>query len=316
MTGPLRDTHVPKGPCHDTRTCITSLTATSARRRAKPAKRATTSTSSSPTSRKARPDSTPTHSGLWESSRGSRKVGEWVDLLDLLTAVGKTVWVHGHSRLYDPRNARDRRTLLEDAVDSEYEVAKSSDRILRTTRNNAAEGRPHGQAPFGYIRVYNERTRALIGQEPHLRRRLWSRKCSTGSSKGTLSPRSRRTSRHAAFETAPESRTDKRICGSGRSTRPTQAGASTRRRCGARRLEPGVTGIDAIWEPLVSRGDFLAVQEILSNPSRKTGSRPGRARHLVSMIARSRTVWERHGCPHSPGQRGIQVPEAWVRHRR
>jgi hypothetical protein len=182
MTGPLRDTHVPKGPCHDTRTCITSLTATSARRRAKPAKRATTSTSSSPTSRKARPDSTPTHSGLWESSRGSRKVGEWVDLLDLLTAVGKTVWVHGHSRLYDPRNARDRRTLLEDAVDSEYEVAKSSDRILRTTRNNAAEGRPHGQAPFGYIRVYNERTRALIGQEPHLRRRLWSRKCSTQGS--------------------------------------------------------------------------------------------------------------------------------------
>ncbi|MGH3853432.1 MAG: recombinase family protein [Pseudonocardiaceae bacterium] len=42
---------------------------------------------------------------------------------------------------------------------------------------------------------------------------------------------------------------------------------------------------DGQWPPLVSRADWLAVQRLLRDPERKT-TRPGRAKHLLSLIAR------------------------------
>lgn len=88
---------------------------------------------------------------LWESSRGSRRVGEWATLLDLLEDRSKRVFVTTHRRLYNPANPRDRRTLLEDAVDAEYESGKSSMRIKRSMRANAMAGGKHGgRRPFGY----------------------------------------------------------------------------------------------------------------------------------------------------------------------
>lgn len=95
---------------------------------------------------------------LWESSRGSRRVGEWCSLLDLLEDRGVRVFVTTHCRLYDPANPRDRRTLLEDAVDSEYESAKSSLRIRRNARATAMNGGRHGgRRAFGYHAVGGER---------------------------------------------------------------------------------------------------------------------------------------------------------------
>lgn len=90
---------------------------------------------------------------IWESSRGSRRVGEWVDLIDLCSARGVQIWVTTHRRLYDPKNGRDRRSMLEDAVDSEYESSKTSERLRRTMRANAEAGRVHGKNLYGYRRV-------------------------------------------------------------------------------------------------------------------------------------------------------------------
>ena len=106
---------------------------------------------------------------LWESSRGSRRVGEWVDLVDLCANRGVRVWVTTHNRLYDPRNARDRRSLLEDAVDSEYESAKTSERIKRNVRAAAEDGRPHGKNVYGYQRTYRLGTNGAVLDkiEPH-----------------------------------------------------------------------------------------------------------------------------------------------------
>jgi DNA invertase Pin-like site-specific DNA recombinase len=104
--------------------------------------------------------------GLWESSRGSRRTGEWVDLIELCEERGVHIWVTTHGRLYDPANARDRRTLLEDAVDSEYESAKTSKRLLRDMRSNAEKGRPHGKKVYGYRRVKDAETGALVRVEP------------------------------------------------------------------------------------------------------------------------------------------------------
>ncbi|WP_394814225.1 recombinase family protein [Streptomyces dubilierae] len=103
---------------------------------------------------------------LWESSRGSRKTGEWVTLLDLCEEKGVRFYVQTHERILDPRNGNDRRTLLLDAVDSEHESYKISKRVLRgvkTNLNHQDGARGHGICPFGYTRTY-ERVRDAAGR--------------------------------------------------------------------------------------------------------------------------------------------------------
>jgi DNA invertase Pin-like site-specific DNA recombinase len=104
---------------------------------------------------------------IWESSRGSRRVGEWVDLVDLCKERKVQIWVTTHSRLYDPKNARDRRSLHEDAVDAEYESDKTSERLLRSVRASAERGVPHGKNLYGYVRVYDSQSRRLLRVEEH-----------------------------------------------------------------------------------------------------------------------------------------------------
>jgi DNA invertase Pin-like site-specific DNA recombinase len=99
---------------------------------------------------------------LWESSRGSRRVGEWVSFIELCEEKGVRIWVTTHERLYDPANGRDRKALIDDAVDSEYESYKTHRRVSRTTTKEAAKGRPHGEAPYGLKPVYDPDTGKLL----------------------------------------------------------------------------------------------------------------------------------------------------------
>lgn len=92
---------------------------------------------------------------LWESSRGSRRVGEWVSFIELCEDKGVKIWVTTHERLYDPANGRDRKALIDDANDSEYESYKTHRRVTRTASKEATRGRPHGQAPYGLMPVYD-----------------------------------------------------------------------------------------------------------------------------------------------------------------
>jgi DNA invertase Pin-like site-specific DNA recombinase/DNA-directed RNA polymerase subunit RPC12/RpoP len=106
---------------------------------------------------------------LWESSRGSRRVGEWVSFIELCEEKGVKIWVTTHERLYDPANGRDRKALIDDAVDSEYESYKTHRRVSRTTPKEARKGRPHGQAPYGLKPVYDPATGKLqtwVADEP------------------------------------------------------------------------------------------------------------------------------------------------------
>jgi len=102
---------------------------------------------------------------LWENSRDSRQIEEWIALVNLCELRGVYIWVNIHQRLYDPANYRDRKDLLEDRLESEAESAKTSHRTKRTSTASAALGRPHGPAPFGYRRQYDPRTRELVVQE-------------------------------------------------------------------------------------------------------------------------------------------------------
>jgi site-specific DNA recombinase len=253
---------------------------------------------------------------LWESSRGSRKVGEWVTLIELCEQQGVSIYVTTHGREYQPGNARDRRSLLEDAVDSEYESSKVSARALRASAANARAGKPHGRAPFGYLRRYDERTRVMIAQEPDpvqapVIQKLFARLKAGHTlmaiardfeAEGVVNlsgrpfsaahlralavtpayagirvhrpKRARPTSTRAVLTTmAPGIGEDGRDSGGDRSA--AQPSAS----------QVGGTQVEGTWPALVSKADFLAVQAILSDPKRVT-TRPGKARHLLSMIAR------------------------------
>lgn len=91
---------------------------------------------------------------IWEGSRASRKVSEWLLLLELCAERGKVIVVTTHGpRLYDPSNSRDWRTLVEDAVDSEYESRKTSGRVSRSRRSTAVDGTvAGGRRMFGYTK--------------------------------------------------------------------------------------------------------------------------------------------------------------------
>lgn len=213
---------------------------------------------------------------LWESSRGSRRTGEWVDLIDVCAASKVRIHVTSHHRTYDPSNARDRRTLLEDAVDSEYESAKLSGRVVRALAANATAGRPHGHTPYGYRRIYDDRTGALLRQEPDPEtapnvRELFER-VRTGDSMRSIER-----------DWAARGIVNKsgRPFGSAHLRSLLDVRAYVGERVHNDEVYPGD------WEPLVTRATWQAVRAILSNPSRRT-NRPGRGIYRASMLARCR----------------------------
>ncbi|MGH4007847.1 MAG: recombinase family protein [Pseudonocardiaceae bacterium] len=222
---------------------------------------------------------------IWESSRGSRRVGEWVRLLELCEQRAVSIFVTTHGRCYDPANGRDRRSLLEDAVDSEYESSKISARSRRAAAASAALGRPHGRVPYGYRRVFDPQTRAFLAQEPQpaeaavvaeLYRRLIQ-----GHSLRSIA---------RDFE-GRGVRTRSGLVWSAQALRPLALApvyAALRSHTPGRRGGHPPIDVDNLyegqWPPLVSRADWYAVQRLLRSPQRKT-TRPGRAKHLLSLIA-------------------------------
>lgn len=225
---------------------------------------------------------------MWEGSRGSRRVSEWALLLDLLTEGRKLVWVSTHRRMYDPTNPRDRRTLLEEAVDAEYESGKSSERLRRDAAARAAEGGPGGRLSWGYRSVYDERSGRLVRREPDtesgrpaLVNELFERFV-TGTPLSTVerdwARRGIVNGKGAPFRAVDlrhmlRNRTyiAERVHIPGRQTRWWKA-----------RDEAIIT--PGQWEPIVDRTVFFEAQALLEDPSRVT-TRPGGARHLLSMIA-------------------------------
>jgi DNA invertase Pin-like site-specific DNA recombinase len=234
---------------------------------------------------------------MWESSRGSRRVGEWVDLIDLCEERGVRIAVTTHGRIYDPANGRDRRTLLEDAVDSEYESSKISTRAKRATAANAADGKPHGRVPFGYRRRYDPETRKLVAQEPEpdeapIVVELFERLAAGHSLRAIAADFEARGIRGRPRY---DKKADKWLPGVVLSAQTLRSIALRPLYNGQRSHAPGKmshterrarsTLTDAKWPALVHRSTFLAVQHRLGDPARKT-TRGGSAKHLLSMIAR------------------------------
>lgn len=220
---------------------------------------------------------------LWESSRGSRTVGEWVNLLDACEAHKIGIFVTTHGRLYDPANARDRRTLLEDAVDSEYESAKSSARIRRNTAATAATGKPHGRVLFGYERIYDYDPRGVrtfreqvIREDQAVIVRESAARLLSGDSCYGIAKRLNKDGVPIPHKPI----NDRNV--------PEWNGAQIRRML----LNPGYNGKrvhrgqvvgDASWPAILDDETFVSVTRILNDPARKQ-IKDGAVKHLLTGI--------------------------------
>ncbi|MFF0269496.1 recombinase family protein [Kribbella sp. NPDC004536] len=225
---------------------------------------------------------------LWESSRGSRKVSEWAELIELCEECGVRIHVTTHARTYDPANHRDRRSLQEDAVDSEYDSAKRSDQVNRAMQANAKLGLPHGRTPLGYRRIYDPTTRKLVRQEPDpatapLIRELFARLEAGHSLRGIATDWEARGITNASSR--PFTPAHLRTIAACRAYVGEREHTPGRRGSHTKPGQKPVTVVQGNWEALVPKATFLAVQHILSAPERKT-TRPGRGVHLLSMVAR------------------------------
>lgn len=103
---------------------------------------------------------------MWEGSRGSRRVSEWVTLIEACEDAAVHIAITEDERIYNPANARDRKELIDLANDAEYESARSSGRIKRAAAETAKDGRSIGPVIYGYRRIYDPTTREFVRQEP------------------------------------------------------------------------------------------------------------------------------------------------------
>lgn len=243
---------------------------------------------------------------LWESSRGSRQVSEWVRLLELCEQRHVRIFVTTHGRIYEPSNPRDRRSMLEDAVDAEYEVGKMSQRIRRSAAANAAAGRPHGSVPFGLRRLFDPVTKQFLTQEAEpgeaaLVVELFARMDAGHTLKAVArdwEARGVRTRSGTVWQPSHLRRM---------ALNPTYAG---RRLHDAGRAggDPGPDAVvyDAQWDGLVDPEVAGRVRARLTDPARRS-TRPAGAVHLLSRIAHCARCRElvvadrsdyscRHGC--------------------
>jgi len=213
---------------------------------------------------------------LWEASRGSRKLSEWTDFLDLCREQGVLIHVTTHRHTYDMRVRRDRKTLIEEGVDAEDDSEKTSERTQRALATNAANGMPHGVRQYGFERTHDERTGALTGQRPlpgeaeiaaEIIRRIAS---AEPVSAITDDLNRRKIPAHGGNN------------GSGEWTRRTvRRLAASPAYIGKRRV--GDELIDAQWNPIIGDDIFWAAQHVLSNPARHR-TRPGKAKFLLSYL--------------------------------
>jgi DNA invertase Pin-like site-specific DNA recombinase len=98
----------------------------------------------------------------FEASRYYRDLEAYVRLRNACYAAGVLLCYNG--QIYDLSKRADRKATAMDAVSAEDEVEGIRDRNLRTARENAANGGPHGPTPYGYRRTYDPDTGDLVDQ--------------------------------------------------------------------------------------------------------------------------------------------------------
>jgi DNA invertase Pin-like site-specific DNA recombinase len=223
---------------------------------------------------------------LWESSRGSRRLSEWVRLIELCEEQGIKIYVTSDGKLYDAGDARDRRSLQEDATDAEFESAKVSKRTKRAAAAQAADGMPGpGRPAFGFKRVYDARTGRLTGQEPDpveaaIVREMYQRLAAGHSLRSIATDLTARGVRKRNGE--PFSESTIRTIALNRANIGERVHDPGRPR--GQRLTVSAVITPAVWPAIVDRAVWATVHQTLTAEDRRT-SRSARAVHWLARIA-------------------------------
>ena len=224
---------------------------------------------------------------MWEISRKERDLAVYVKIRDMCTEVGLYFWLVG-GVLFDLRDKNDRMMLGFQAVQAEWMADSIRDNVLRGIVGAAEAGRPHGKVTYGYRRIYNQRTRALLRQEPDTEIRTAT------AADGTVTEYSHagivRDNFDKVASGVPLITIEKELNEAGI---PSPEGKEWRRGIirkqvmnpayiGKRVFRGEIVG-DGIWPALVDEEVYWVCVRLLDDPSRTT-TRAGRAVHLLSYI--------------------------------
>lgn len=99
----------------------------------------------------------------WEPSRAGREMPAYVQLRAACQEAGVLYLTKG--RVYDFSRSDDAFMMGLEFLTAEKDAATIRERQLRTVRLNAQKGRPHGQLPYGYRRIYDTTSGVLLRQE-------------------------------------------------------------------------------------------------------------------------------------------------------
>lgn len=210
---------------------------------------------------------------VWEASRAYRDLAVYVTLRDLCTKHKVVLCYNG--QVYDLSRGNDRFITGLNALQAELEADNIRERNLRTVRLNAERGRPHGRIAYGYRRVYDERTGALVEQVPHEEQAAVVREIAKRAAGGE------------SLHRIAQSLNDRGVPGpTGRPWTPAiLPELITKATYIGKRRHQGIVIGDAEWEPILDEETYFACVTLFSDPGRRT-AKSHAVRHLLSGLAR------------------------------
>ncbi len=221
---------------------------------------------------------------FWTLSRQQRKLRVFAELRDLCRDMG-VIWVI-RDRVYDPADTQD---MLQLGIQSMFDEKFSEDlskAVFDGKESAAMQGRPAGRIQYGYKRIYDPHTKAFIRDEPD----VWDGNGRPVEDSPAAVVREIFDRIHGG---EPVNRIRKDL---DERQIPTKYGSrwwnSSILQIAQNPVYAGLRvyhgkildGVQAQAEPLVDLGIFWDVQDILTDPKRKT-TRPGTGKHLLSSIA-------------------------------
>lgn len=237
---------------------------------------------------------------VWEPSRATRDRRVWVVLMTICEEAGVKIAANGNVYdLSDPEQAFQLDLFFALAV---RESGVTRKRVKRDMTASAEKGLPHGKLTYGYQRIYNERTRRFERQVPDDEPR--TAKGSDGAVIEYTAAGIVRQMYRDLLAGVPLITIERRLNARGipgpkperRRSDDDEPGPSRWRRGAIRkmllneayigtRMHHDVATAEECWDALVDAETFYDAKSLLNDPERTT-TRPARASHLLSFVAR------------------------------
>ena len=217
---------------------------------------------------------------MWEASRGAREMQGFIDLKAALVSAGVLLAYGG--KVYDLSRGDDVFAASLDALLAEREASGIRDRIVRTVRIRAEKGTPHGPVPYGYRRLYDDRTGALLKQIPDPETAPIVREITRRILVGETISAIARDLNHRGIATPKPPR--KPELSRGWLAKTVSQLVLTPAIVGLRQHRGEIAGT-ASWEGLISRQDWDRIGQMFRDPARQTHRGPA-TMHLLSWIVR------------------------------